>query len=337
MNLITNGEYYLIANYRNNKFSVLQLNRNWFLKDGNDIFSKRNDISSIDMITTNFKSINELINFLYENGQLESKDVDLFIAHSKKYNGKKYLNESEIIIDNKEKEERMEFLKHMANARLYDEDTSSEEINKFFNKFVSKMKSKASFYYFMINPNSKVDNYIIEKSKHIFEPNYYFNNNEFKDKFSNYSVIRNIISMWNLYDELLLNHKGVNERQTGYDLTHEYLLLNRINRREFIHEEALKQIDNNYIEGQISIDDYCNKKDEPEGPVDYLSLKHIELKARPFNNPEIEKIYQKYGAEGVVKNFSPNSFTLEEQFKLGLFDIVEYFNRKEKAKVESKK
>lgn len=327
------NDYYLVAKYKDiEEPSVIAINSNWYLNNGIESFNRGNDISSIDIITTKFKSLEEMKEQMYKTKYIKSKEVDLFITHSHKYNNKEYLNEYELIFNNGK--DRMDLFKKLSRKKQEKRDILLKDTDNLINRFLKKCYSRKSFYIFMTNPYSKVDKYIIDKIMKNKELNYSIKYS-LKDKITNYLTIRNIISMWNLYDELRKKYENDDEIELGKKITKDYIeILNSRNNRKEIHKEIKEKTNKNYIEGQINMDEYLKEKEiSYEEGMQNLLDKANELRERPFDDPYIQKLYNEGGIEKAIQIPSDirNSLSLEDKYKLGLVgDVVDYLNLKRK-------
>lgn len=329
MNYINNGDYYLVAKYSDIGIDIIPINQKWYLEDkileNNKQF--KNDISAIDIVTTKFENAEQMKEQMYKNGYIKDKNVDIFIIHKHKHNGKEYMNEYEIIYKNREKEERMQLLKDIANKRLFDIKVDIEKINIFMNKFISKFNSSISFREFMKNPYSTVDKYFINQllksNKLGFNIKY-----NYQEKMETYPFIRNIISMWNIYDELEKKNSNLYGTELSKKIINDYLeTLNIRNDRKKYYNSLATIINKDNIPGQITISEYLEENSSYEEKMQMMINEERALKESPFDDKYIQNLYEKNGIEGVFSNFKSidiNKLSIGDKLRLGLIDYVEY-------------
>lgn len=95
--------YYLIArNKTSNEFRILELKSKWYLKNGTDALSRANKLEVIDLVTTRFKSREEMANRLVESNYIPNNNYDFFIVSKYKNNGVEKLKFQEIIYNRKD-------------------------------------------------------------------------------------------------------------------------------------------------------------------------------------------------------------------------------------------
>ena len=330
------NDYYLVAKYKNEKEpTIIALNTNWYLENNVDSFSRGNDISAIDIVTTKFNNLEQMKNRMFNAKYIKSKDVDIFITHKHKHNNKEYINEYELIF-NIGKEDRMKLLKKISKKRLENDDIKQSDTDDLMNRFLNKCYSRKSFYILMTNPYSKVDKFLIDKIMSNQKLNYgikYI----LKDKLTSYLTIRNIISMWNIYDELVKKYENIDELELGKQITKDYLeTLNDRNERRTYYPEIKQKTDKNYIEGQMHMNEFLEKKEiSYEEGMQQLFDKDRELRESPFDDPYIQKLWDEGGIDKAIQipDELRKNATLEDRYRLGLVgDIVDYFNLKRNEK-----
>ena len=74
MNYVNNGDYYLVAKYNDFGIDIIPINKKWYLGDKikDDNKSYKNDISSIDIVTTKFKNEQQMKKQMYKNGYIKT-------------------------------------------------------------------------------------------------------------------------------------------------------------------------------------------------------------------------------------------------------------------------
>ena len=329
MNYINNGDYYLVAKYEGEEPVIIKLNQNWYLKEKkDDYFSAGNDISAIDIVTSKFESEEQMKEHMHKNGYLKSKDVDIYIIHKHKNHGKEYINEYEIIYNNKQKVQRNTLLNDMAKNRLYNEYFDVSLTDNFMNKFLTKCKYDSAFKEFMTSPFGTIDKYLVEKILKKQVPDYSI---KFllRDKINTYPFIRNIVSMWNIYDELYEKHKNLTGRELIKKIHDEYVeMLNSRNSRRLDYQKIIKKTDRNNVEGQITMDEYLNRELSYEEEMQKIYDEERALTNSPFDDKYIGSLVQQYGLFEAFSKIPADylkKLSLEDKYRLGLIgDYVEY-------------
>lgn len=351
MNYIDNGEYYLVAKYPNDKSEVVNIKKDWYLYNKDENFQQRVDISAIDLITTKFNNEEQMKSRMYENKYIKSIDADLYIVHYHKNKGKEFINEYEVVYN---ENDRINIISPLAKKRLYNQEIKQLDIDNLENKLISKSFSKYSFFQFMTCPWSNVDEWI--KSQLIEQRNKQKINYGIKYKIkTNYVIMHNIISMWNLYDKLVKEYEISNpiygEEELAKGIIELYKKkLNKTDLRKENNGELKKMIDRKNVPGQIDINDYLNSKNETSDDTvlmksgnniydvsykqqmnDMYQAEKM-IKDAPFDDLSIGKLVEEKGVEYVASQANRDfleGLTLEDKFRLGLIDnYVKYKNMK---------
>lgn len=329
MNYINDGDYYLAAKYSDIGIDIIPINQKWYL--GDKILEEnkkiKNDISAIDIVTTKFENEEQMKEQMYKNGYIKEKNVDIFIIHKHKYNGKENINEYEIVYKNSEKKERMQLLNDIAHKRLFNIEINAENADMFMNKFISKFNSSISFREFMKNPYSKVDKYFINQllksNKLGFDIKY-----NYQKKLETYPFIRNIISMWNIYDELEKKNANLHGTALATKIINDYIdILNSRNHRKKYYNSLLNTIDKDNIPGQITIDEYLSENSSYEDKMEIMINEEKALMESSFDDKYIQMLYDKGGIDGVFSNLNSSylkKLSEGDRFRLGLINYVEY-------------
>ena len=329
MNYINNGKYYLIAKY-DEEVHTISINQKWYLGNKTqDNFQTGNDISAIDIVTTKFENEQQMKEQMFKNEYIKSKNVDIFIVHKNKQNGKEYINEYEIIYKNPEKKERMQLLNNIGKKRLFEEPINYEELQMFMNKFITKFNNSESFMEFMKNPYSTIDKHfkeeLLKRKKIDFDLKYIF-----KNKIDTYPFIRNIIAMWNIYDELYKKNNHLIGKELTNKIIKDYIeILNNRNSRRKCYEKIIKLVDRNNIPGQITIEEYLNNKSSYDEKLNKMSEEARKMKESPFDSQMIQILFDKGGIENVFSHMNKidvNNISNADKLRLGLIDYVEYGN-----------
>lgn len=336
MNFIKNGNYYIIAKYRDfEKPEIIPLKQNWYLNGGQDEFIYGNDLAAIDLVTTKYSSIDAFKRMLIKEGILKNDFVDLYIVHKHKYNNQEYLNESELLFN--KKDYRTDLVRKMANNRLNNIETKQKDkdLEDFYNRFFNKIKNRLSFKKFFTAPFRPNNEYI---SQEILTENENPYSLKYKIDITNYIYTRNTANMWNLYDTLIKKYPDVNESTLGDYIVREYAyMLNLRNNRRIDETEILKMIDKKQVIGQVTMEDYLkslqSKSDEIKEPV-YDTVEDLAEQARKlrdelFDDPKLNVLAEKYNIYEIVSMLDSkalNNLSPKDRFKLGLIDLINYRN-----------
>ncbi len=250
-------DFFLIARDKQlNTFKVISLKEKWYLgKYGGNQMKRKVSLEAIDLVTTRFKSEEEMINHMYNNEYLDNKDVDLFIAKKIKRNNREYIKTHELIFNPDEKE-RISDLRKIAWGFLGGHKSDVRDlVDRVFNKLISKANSVEDFRNILACeltnvPKRLTDNFW--KGTQSYSLKY-----QNLDSFQNYSAIRSIVEALNRYDYLL--ELGGNPFVRNI----EYLNLNASYRKK-IEPSLLKVLDDDYFEGQYNFldADYSYKENE---------------------------------------------------------------------------
>lgn len=336
MNYITNGEYYLIAQY-DDGVDTIPIKQNWYLenKTTEEKTQYKNDISVIDIVTTKFENEQQMKEQMFKNGYIKSKNVDIFIVHKNKKNGTEYLNEYEIIYKNPEKKERMQLLDNIGKKRLFGKPVNNEELQTFMNKFITKFNYSESFMEFMKNPYSTIDKYfqeeLLKRKKINFDLKY-----NLKNKIDTYPFIRNIICMWNIYDELYKKNNNLTGKELTNKIIKDYIerLNNQYSRHKY-YDEIKKLIDKNNIKGQITMDDYLKEKLTYNEQLAKMYHEAQKIKEAPFDDQIVQILFDKDGINNVFSHMSKidvNNLSNGDKYRLGMMDYVDYLNSERNGK-----
>jgi len=301
----------------------------------------KSDIALIDLITMKFHSQLEFTSWLFEKEKLQYRYAELFATSVQKFKDKTYVREYELIYDKSEK--RTPILTSLAQTRLKGEEISqNKELDKFLNKFLTKIHHDKCFDFFMTSAFSKVDKYVVDKII-IHEANNKTTNTDFsikyelRDKFSNYLVIRGIVLMWNIYDNLIAEYekegKKTKQRKQDWIMERYIQCLNANNIRRQKYDEIITLSGKDYIYGQVTLTDYMKeitaKPEETKtvDPVGEMIREGDKLRNTPFDNVELQKIELAKGRDAVFNSLSDQilkTLSLEDRFRLGIFDYPDY-------------
>lgn len=225
------NKYYLVGRYRkNNDFVVIPISGKW-----------GNDLEEIDLYTTNYSNVLELVKALHVQGLIEDADIDFFIVSPKE----KSLSFSDVLYKNSSK------IRSIAKASL-DGNIEEEDhnINDILNHFCWKMKYQPLFY-----------NMVMYGDTHLY-PKFirYFTNKKYQDVYhvkyqdggwvkKSYPLLRNIVDSFHQFDYSFGNNDT-------FALDYIY--------RNMLEESLMNVTDRNYDEKQSSIFDLTDSISDEE-------------------------------------------------------------------------
>lgn len=338
---IQTGDYYLVArDLKTGEVFRIPIDRAWYIKGATSERIYGNDIAVIDYVTSKFKNKEELIHRLYSNHYIDTENVDLYITHMHKHKQKKFIKEYGLIFHSND---RVDTLINLAVLKIQNQNITKDnkDANDIINKLVSKCYSNKTFLTFMTCIWSKVDRYVSDtivqyskKDKINWGIKY-----QLSEKTTNYLVLRNIISMWNLYDALLKDIDNLPSKEQEKKLIEKYMQkLNVEDIRKDNHPELKEQLDKNYIEGQINIEDFLNscygnekqKDDSETSKLQEIFQEAENLKSQPFDSSDLQELERLYGRFEVVNHLTLDiiqSLSIKDRYILGFIDYVEYKNQ----------
>lgn len=334
------GDYYLVArDLKTEEVFRIPIDRKWYNKGATSEKIYGNDIAVIDYVTSKFGSKEELIHRLYTNHYIDTENVDLYITHKHKYHQREFINEYDLIFHSND---RVKTLINLAGLKIQNQDITrdNKDANDIMNKLISKCYSNKTFLTFMTCIWSKMDQYvsntIIEYSKK--DKINWGIKYQLSEKMTNYLTLRNIISMWNLYDILLEDMKDTPLEEQTKKIIQKYMQkLGIEDIRKDNHLKLREKLDKNYIEGQISLEDYLNSGDDNKKQDDDTDSKMQEMfqeaenhRNQPFDSPDLQALEQLYSRFEMVNHLTVDiiqSLSIKDRYILGFIDYVEYKNQ----------
>lgn len=242
--------YCLIVRYKdNNEVQVIELNSSWYLDDSKkDVFYRKNFLETIDLVTTRFKSREEMITRMRDNGYIRSSDADVYIASKRKYNGKSLIKIYEVIYNPKNDSRIAEF-RDIAKASLGNNFSSEiDKVKRVFDKLAAKVFYNGEFRDYLKSGFTNIYQQLMEM--YVYSDNVkpaYNVKYENYWSLSSYLTVRNIIEAMNRFD--LFDYES-----DKVDSNIEFLNENGVWRKA-VEEELLVKLDKDYIEGQYSLFD----------------------------------------------------------------------------------
>ncbi|MDO4996314.1 MAG: hypothetical protein Q4E69_03970 [Bacilli bacterium] len=238
--------YYLIAmNKTSNEFNILGLKSKWYLKNGTDILSRSNKLEVIDLVTTRFKSREEMANRLVENNYIPNNNYDFFIVSKYKNKGVEKLKFQEVIYNRKSS--RINDLRVVAYNSLNRKIKCSEN-ELIINKFITKA-DYSNVYSRIVNDRlTGIPYNFIEDFRKVraSKSNPYTLKYKSSNCLENYGLSRSIVDSFNRFDDL----KGEDTYKN-----HIMYFKKQNTERMKIYKDLLEVCDKNYVEGQLSLFD----------------------------------------------------------------------------------
>lgn len=249
--------YYLVVRYRaENTTQVIKLNSRWYLENAcEDVFSRANSLVAIDLVTTKFKSREEMLKRMYDNGYISSSDADIYIASKRKKNGKEYLKTLEVIY-NPADSLRMSEFRDVAKAALDNDFVSErEKVKRIFDKLASKVFYNQEFRDYLKSGFTNIYKKILEAYVYSTKGEAPAYNVKYDNYWllSNYIIIRNVIEAMNRFDLFAVAEDKINANI-------DYLNENGIDRVQ-VEKDLLVKLDKDYVEGQYNLFDMLKSSD----------------------------------------------------------------------------
>lgn len=238
------GKYYLVARYRKNNFiQIIELKKSWYLKgkflDG---MLRANNLEAIDLVTTRFQSSHDMLSKMYENGYIQSMNVDIYIANKGRKNGQEYIRDHELIYY--DSSSRINNFRAIASSSLHNEiKLELDKVKDLYDEFADKIFYNADFSFYLKSGFTDIPEKIVKlfinssKSKPAYNVKY-----ENNWLFHNYEIIRSIALALENFERI----KGIRDTSVLID--------DKFNRRKVIDKLLLK-LDDDYVEGQYNLFD----------------------------------------------------------------------------------
>lgn len=277
MNLIYNSDFYLVARYHDNSHKIIELNLKKYLNLEEDYYQKRNDIAFIDLLTIDYESEEELKEKLYKKQIIKSLAVDLYIVHPNKYKNKVYINEFNLLCG--VNHDLKNYLKNLMYKRLNKNEIEKDDydIKYITDKFLAKISYNINFYKFVVSPDTKIDKFLKENlikfknSKNPYFMYYYM----YKNNFSRYINLRNIVDTMMLYENLKNQITYQTEEEFFKKLMNLYISkLDQNNDRRKIYDDLVRSVNSNIIEGQMSLEETV--LEEVDDDLEFLTEEEID-------------------------------------------------------------
>ena len=255
--------YYLIArNKSDNSYKVLKLSDKWYLDEskakGN--YTRANDLEAIDLVTSQFKSREQLAERLCVNGFIDDPNVDIFIASKRKKDGKSYIKFDEVIYGPKGNK-RIDNLRGIASKSLEcgfsDAKKDVGAMKTLADDVITRCFFSEEFYTMLMDGETNVSNRVAAMLSDIPRNDDvpYEKASEEDFGFNNYHEVRSVIEALNRFDGL-----GKSSREDRVLLNQDFIEKNESDRMALVPMLAL-ELDKDFCEGQLSLFDYFNRAD----------------------------------------------------------------------------
>ena len=200
------GNYFLVArNKENNSFEIIGINERWYLGDkGKDVFWYGSSLEAIDLVTSSFKSKEQMIERLFKCGYITDKNVDIFVANKTKIGNKDYVLFDEVIYNSGNKN-RMNNFKQVARASMDSNfNNDCEQVNYICDEIGQLTYSCDDVYRMIIDGDSNIPRNFAELFRGILMYDGYLEDIrvDFNLKPEDYYTVRSIVEMLNRVDDL---------------------------------------------------------------------------------------------------------------------------------------
>lgn len=256
--------YYLIArNRRDNSFTVLKLRETWYLgqeRGREDAVIRGGDLEAIDLVTTRFGSEGEMAERMAMNGYIPDSNVDIFIASKRKKDGKTFIKFDEVIY-NRNNAKRAEALRRIARTSLVTNfKDDSYDLNVIYDEIIAAVYTIDDYLAILESGDTNVPSSFVGQLSGICQ--YSEVPYELKQQahfgVGSYAGVRSIVESLNRLESL-----SNSSREDRFASNVEFVERN-LSGRLTIASELATQLDENYVEGQMSlfatVDEDCQTK-----------------------------------------------------------------------------
>lgn len=250
--------YCLVArNKKDNSFKIIGIKECWYNANGDtEILSYKNTLASIDLVTSRFKSREEMQKRLIDRGYLDDGEYDFFIASKNKSNSSAQLRFQEVIYGPVKNERMAEFKEIAAASHIGRLDDSNQKIVRVFNKLITKAYYNHGYYYMIMNGYTGIPKRFVDSMDGMINLDTVPYSLKMRQKWAmeSYPAIRNIIESLNRYDLLCKSNSNLVKANVEF-------LGDNYRQRKNLVPKLLKVLDKDYTVGQISMFDTDNLSD----------------------------------------------------------------------------
>lgn len=278
--------YFLIArNKRDNSFTVLKLNDEWYLgkNKAKGKVSRANSLEAIDLVTSRFEDQEQMVERLVKNGYISDTNVDIFVASKRKKDGKTYIRFDEVVYGPK-CSKRTEAIRKMATSSMAKSTAVDKESRSIiFDDFIAKMYFCDDFYYMVMDGETNVSSEFASALKRIqtYEEIPYDLKDERVFKISSYRDARSIVEALNRLDSFSATSKE-DRLQKNIDF-----IGDNYSDRMAIAPILALELDKDFCEGQLSMFSYFDSADSEK--IRKASERVAEEAGKPVKKVEAPK------------------------------------------------
>ena len=250
--------YCLVArNKKDNSFKIIGIKECWYNANGDtEILSYKNTLGSIDLVTSRFKSREDMQKRLIDRGYLDDGEYDIFIASKNKSNAASPMKFQEVIYGPEKNERMVDFREIAAASHIGRLEESQQKIVRVFNKLISKAYYNHGYYYMIMNGYTGIPKRFVNAMDGMIKLDTVPYGLKMKQKWAmeSYPAIRNIIESLNRYDLLSKSNSNLVKANVEF-------LGDNYRQRKNLVPKLLKVLDKDYTVGQISMFDSDNLSD----------------------------------------------------------------------------
>lgn len=256
-----NIQYFLVAQENDHQdFSIVPIYTNDYSdKDGYEM-SRSGKLEKIDLFTTRFGSENHLIDYLYEAGRIDTKDVKFYIVFQTKKNGD--LKFYEVLYNHNNNSDIVD-LQNIAAFNLgIGGDKSYYRAENILRRFYGLADQSNQFYNMLASNMTNIYGKFLDyfKTKHRYDGIEELRHFEGGWAFRSYTLLRNLVEAQERYKNLMTMRGNVFENASSVIRANE-------RRRLKVKENLLLQLDPDYDPNQLSLFDYARMLDQEEKKI----------------------------------------------------------------------
>lgn len=253
-----NIQYFLIAQENEHQdFSIVPIGLSDYSDKHGYESLKSGKLEKIDLFTTRFSSEEQLIDFLYNDNRIYSKDVKLYIAFQPKKNGNLKFYE---VLYNYNNNSDITDLRNIASSNLgIGGDKAYQRAESILRRFYSLADRSDQFYNMLIANMTNIYGKFLEyfKTKNRYDGVEKLRNFEGGWAFRSYTLLRNIVEAQEKYKNLMTMRGNIFENASDIFRANE-------RRRLKIKAELLAHLNSGYDPNQLTLFDYAKMLDQEE-------------------------------------------------------------------------
>lgn len=314
--------YYLIARSRkDNSFTVLKLNEAWYKgreSGHDDVLTQANTLEAIDLVTSKFASESSMAERLATNGYIPDSNVDIFIASKNVVDGKSGIRFDEPIYNNG-KNNRVAALQRFALASMSEDFRMMQaDLNIILDDLIQTAYICDDYLMMLIDGSMNVPVSFAQKLSQIQRctdvPYDLKDAEEFRTE--DYLTIRSVV-------ESLNRLEGLSYVRGDRYVANDDFVDKNINGRKAILEQLSGVLDDEYIEGQLSLFTILedNKREEDVNKDKKIISGKIQIDRGLSDYEKRKEIFR------VLRRLPRNTFYNDRasgEFKIN-YDIFNYY------------